>query len=304
MIAARAVRAGRWDIVQSHERTLIQDVYRAGEGCHGAYLAALGHPRGRRIFHAVTLAMERRVFARTPRIVAIAARGRDEIRRLHGVPEGRISVIYNGVDLERFHPDRGTRYRIAGRRDLAIAPESFVALFVGSGFERKGLATAIDALAAMAGAPAHLVVIGKGTRAPYEARAARRGIADRVRWLGPRPDSERWYGVADAVVLPTRYEPFGNVHLEALASGVPVVASDRAGGAELIQDGMNGYVVDPLDPAAVARALDQIRSRAPGAMAAASRRVAEPFTRVVQAERFAQIYRSARSTIGARVQDS
>jgi UDP-glucose:(heptosyl)LPS alpha-1,3-glucosyltransferase len=156
----------------------------------------------------------------------------------------------------------------------------------------------------MAGAPAHLVVIGKGTRAPYEARAARRGIADRVRWLGPRPDSERWYGVADAVVLPTRYEPFGNVHLEALASGVPVVASDRAGGAELIQDGMNGYVVDPLDPAAVARALDQIRSRAPGAMAAASRRVAEPFTRVVQAERFAQIYRSARSTIGARVQDS
>ena len=110
--AARwAVRRGRWDIVQSHERTLAQDVYRAGEGCHCAYLAALGRPRGRRIYHAVTLALERRLFARTPRIVAIAARGRDEIRRCYAVSEPRLAVVYNGVDLERFHPEHRRRYR-------------------------------------------------------------------------------------------------------------------------------------------------------------------------------------------------
>jgi UDP-glucose:(heptosyl)LPS alpha-1,3-glucosyltransferase len=295
---ARAVRSGRWDIVQSHERTLGQVIYRAGEGCHGAYLAALGHPRGRRIFHALTLALERRVFARTPRIVAIAVRGRDEIRRLHGVPEARLSVVYNGVDLDRFHPDRAAGYRERGRRDLGIAPDSFVVLFVGSGFERKGLATAIDALATMPGSTAHLVVVGKGARAPYEAHAARRGVADRVRWLGPRPDTERWYAVADAVALPTRYEPFGNVHLEALASGVPVVASSRAGGAELIRDAENGYVVDPLDPAAVAEALERIRAAPLGAMAEASRRTALPFTHALQAERFAALYRGGTS-IGA-----
>ena len=95
-------------------------------------------------------------------------------------------------------------------------------------------------------------MIGRGRAAGFESLAARRGVGDRMRWLGPRPDTERWYAAADAVVLPTRYEPFGNVHLEALASGVPMVASNRAGGAELIQDGVNGYVVDPLDPAAVA----------------------------------------------------
>jgi hypothetical protein len=59
----------------------------------------------------------------------------------------------------------------------------------------------------------------QGRPGPFESRA-RRGVGDRVRWLGPRPDTERWYAAADTVVLPTRYEPFGNVHLESLASGV------------------------------------------------------------------------------------
>jgi UDP-glucose:(heptosyl)LPS alpha-1,3-glucosyltransferase len=296
--SARAMRSGRWDVVQSHERTLGQDVYRAGEGCHGAYLAALGSPRGRRIFHAITLALERRVFARTPRIVAIAARGVEEIRRWHGVPAERLSLVYNGVDLERFHPERGRPSRESRLRDVGVPAGSFAVLFVGSGFARKGLATAIEALAA-GSAGVHLLVIGRGAPGPYEALAERRGVGDRVRWLGPRPDTERWYAVADAVVLPTRYEPFGNVHLEALASGVPVVASDRAGGAELIQDGVNGYVVDPLDATAVARALDRIRSGPPGAMAEAARRAALPFTHAAQAERFAGIYRSANPPVRA-----
>ena len=113
-------------------------------------------------------------------------------------------------------------------------------LFVGSGFERKGLATAIDALGELGDDHARMIVIGKGRRLPYEELAGRRGVPDRVVWLGPRRDTERWYGAADVVVLPTRYEPFGNVHLEALASGVPMVTSVRAGGAELIRDGAIG----------------------------------------------------------------
>lgn len=299
--AARwAVRRGRWDIVQSHERTLAQDVYRAGEGCHRAYLAAVGHPRGRRVYHAVTLALEGRLFARTPRIVAIAARGRQEIQHCYGVPESRLCVVYNGVNLERFHPDHRGRHREAALREAGLAPGTFVVLFVGSGFERKGLATAIEALASLGDPTANLLVIGKGVRAPFETLAKERGVSSRLRLLGPRPDAERWYAAADAVVLPTRYEPFGNAHLEALASGVPMVASNRAGGAELIQDGVNGYVVDPLDAAAVARALDEIRSGSRREMSDAARRSAQPFTHAAQAERFAQIYREVRS---ARPQD-
>jgi UDP-glucose:(heptosyl)LPS alpha-1,3-glucosyltransferase len=301
VVARRAVQGGRWDIVQSHERTLAQDVYRAGEGCHCAYLAAVGRPPGRRVYHAVTLALERRLFARTPRVVAIALRGRDEIRRCYAVPESRLSVVYNGVDLDRFDPAHRARYREHARREAGLSPGAFAVLFVGSGFDRKGLATAIEGLAAMGDGTAHLLVIGKGRPAAFESLAAQRGVGDRVRWLGPRPDAERWYAAADAVALPTRYEPFGNVHLEALASGVPMVASDRAGGAELIRDGVNGYVVDPLDPAAVGQALDRIRTGPREAMAEAARRSAEPFTHGAQADRFAEIYRSVTA---ARAQDS
>jgi UDP-glucose:(heptosyl)LPS alpha-1,3-glucosyltransferase len=289
------VGRGRWDIVQSHERTLGQDVYRAGEGCHRGYLASAGHPRSRRVYHAITLALERRVFARTPCVVAIAARGREEIRTYYRVPDARLRVVYNGVDLARFHPRQRERHRGAVLQEVGIAPGAFVILFVGSGFERKGLATAIEALAAMADRTAWLLVIGKGNREPFEALAARLGVTGRVRLLGARPDAERWYGAADAVVLPTRYEPFGNVHLEALASGVPVVTSIRAGGAELIEDGVNGYAVHPLDSGAVGRALEKVRAMAGPQVAEAARRSAEPFTHAAQAEAFVAIYREMRS---------
>ena len=113
----------------------------------------------------------------------------------------------------------------------------------------------IEALATLDDAAARLLVVGKGETGPYRALAGRLGVGGRVVWLGPRPEPERWYAAADAVVLPSRYEPFGNVHLEALASGVPVVASRAAGGAEVIEEGKNGAVADPRDARAVARAL-------------------------------------------------
>jgi UDP-glucose:(heptosyl)LPS alpha-1,3-glucosyltransferase len=297
MVAATrwAVRRGRWDIVQSHERTLEQDIYRAGEGCHRAYLATVGRQQERPLYHAITLALERRLFARTPRIVAIAARGRHEIRRCYAVPETRLRVVYNGVDLERFHPRNRGLHRDPVRRETGLLSRTFVALFIGSGFERKGLATAMEGLAVMRDPAARLLVVGRGSRAPFDAVAEQSGVADRIVWLGPRSDAERWYAAADAVVLPTRYEPFGNVHLEALASGVPMVTSHQAGGAELIQDGVNGHVVDPFDAAAVARALDQVRTSEPGGMSAAARRSAEPFTYAAQAEGFVRIYRELRA---------
>lgn len=291
-LAARArVRQGRWDIVQSHERTIAQDVYRAGEGCHRSYLAALA-PRGRRLHHRVTLALERRTFTVSRRVVAIAQRGREEIQRWYGVADERLAVIYNGVDLERFHPRTRDTLGPAARAEAGVPPGVPTLLFVGSGFERKGLASALEALARLGDRRARLVVAGKGRPAPYRELAGRLGVDERVVWLGPVADPERWYAAADVVVLPTRYEPFGNVHLEALASGVPLVASVRAGGAELVQDGANGLVVDPLDSAAIARALERMLAEPPARVRAAARASAEPFTHAAQAEAFTQLYRS------------
>ena len=288
---ARAVRAADYDVVQSHERTLSQDIYRAGEGCHRAYLATRGGP-GASPYHRVVLALERRIFSRTPRIVAIAHRGRDEIERLYGVPLSRIRVVYNGVDLERFHPDNRARYRPGALAEAGIPGEAWVVLFAGSGFERKGLRFLIEALGGRGAGSTWLVVVGKGDTRPYRALADHLGVASRIVWAGPRSDIERWYGAADAVAVPSLYEPFGNVHLEALASGVPVLSSAFAGGAELIRPGDNGWVAADVADNAIAEGLNALRDEDRSRLAEAARRTAEPFTYAAQVDALAALHRS------------
>jgi UDP-glucose:(heptosyl)LPS alpha-1,3-glucosyltransferase len=292
-----ATRRGRWDVVQSHERTVGQDVYRAGEGCHRAYLDARERVDGRRGYHRVMLALERRVLTRTPRIVAIARRGKTEIERLYGVPSERIEVVYNGVDLDRFHPKNRSLHRAKARSEAGIPDDAWVTLFVGSGFERKGLATAIAAFALVDDRRSRLVVIGRGDDRQYRALAERSEVGARVAWLGPRPDIERWYAAADALVLPARYEPFGNVHLEALASGIPVATSTAAGGAEVVREGKSGFVRQAQDVAGFADALEQLRLGSGNDSIEAARRSAEPFTYAKQVSALEVIYRRfARNT--------
>jgi UDP-glucose:(heptosyl)LPS alpha-1,3-glucosyltransferase len=306
LLVARAVRHGRWDVVQSHERTLGQDVYRAGEGCHRAFLAALHGSvrgsqdgrRGRPVYHAAVLALERRVFRTTPGIVAIARAGKAEIEQLYGVASARIAVVYNGVDLERFHPRRRA-VRASIRQEIGLPADAWAVLFVGSGFARKGLATAIDALARLHDRSARLIVVGKGDPAPYVERAAHARVGDRVHWLGARPDVDRCYAASDAVVLPARYEPFGNIHLEALASGVPVVTSTRAGGAEIIDEGVNGAVREPADVAGIAAALADLRARDARVLTDAARRSAEPFTYARQVTALVEVWDRVRRGVTA-----
>jgi UDP-glucose:(heptosyl)LPS alpha-1,3-glucosyltransferase len=176
------------------------------------------------------------------------------------------------------------------RAAAGIPADAYTLLFVGSGFARKGLATAIEAFAAFGDRASRLLVLGKGDVREYQALAARLGVAERVVWLGARADPERWYAGADVVVLPSRYEPFGNVHLEALASGVPVIASARAGGAEVITEGVTGAVVKPTDAGAIAAALERFRERREDDVAQAARRAVEPYTYAAQVNGFAQVY--------------
>jgi UDP-glucose:(heptosyl)LPS alpha-1,3-glucosyltransferase len=289
MAAARAIRGGRYDVVQSHERTLSQDVYRAGEGCHRAYLAAF--PRRRGPYHGTLLRLERRLFRVTPWIVAIAGRGKEEIERIYRVPATRVRVIHNGVDLDRFHPDNRARHGPAVRARIGFSADAWTVLFVGSGFERKGLRPLLEGFALAEDRGSRVVVLGKGDARLFQGRAEQLGIGDRVLWAGARPDVERWYAAADVVAVPSGYEPFGNFHLEALASGVPVLTSTVSGGAEVVQPGVNGILVEPDDPRGIAAGLDRLRAAKKDAMVEAARRSAEPFTYAAQVSGFEAVYR-------------
>jgi UDP-glucose:(heptosyl)LPS alpha-1,3-glucosyltransferase len=295
-LAARwATRNADYDVVQSHERGIRQDVYRAGEGSHRAYLAAMGRPWAQvNPQHRLLYWLEGRIFGlRAARhIVAISQRGKKEIEQLYGTSPARVSVVYNGVNLERFHPDRRCWLRGSTRQSLGLDTESWVILFVGSGFERKGLGPLLEAVGRLQDPHCRLVVAGKGDARPYQAIARRRGLAECVSWLGPRRDVEHLYSAADVVALPALYEPFGNVHLEALASGVPVLACARSGGAEVVVSGRNGWVAAEPVPEAIAEGLLMLRDGDRTGLARAARTSAEPFTYSAQADGFEAVYRA------------
>lgn len=292
--AARAAAARHgYDLVQSHERALTQDVYRAGEGCHAAYLEAMQrNVTGLKPYHRLILTLERRIFQlRTARhVVAISRQGKEEIERRFGTDPARVTLIYNGVDLERFHPDNRGRHRRPTRQALRIPEEAWTVLFVGSGFERKGLDSLLGAFARVADTDSRLVVTGKGDVGRYQRLAASLGIAERTIWTGPKEGVERLYAAADAVALPARYEPFGNVHLEALASGVPVLSSARAGGSEIVIRGENGWVAAEVAVAPIAEGLAALRDAPAGGWTARARASVERFTYAAQAQAFTTLY--------------
>jgi len=224
------------------ERTVRQDVYRAGDGCHREWLrqrARFNSPLRQlsiaiNPFHATMLSLERRMFTpqATARIIANSHRGKREIIDHYGFPADRIHVIHNGVDCERFRPP-AHKPASAGIR----------LLFVGTGFERKGLPFAIEALARL---PPHieLHVVGKGNIARYQRLAGVTGAGDRVHFLGKDQDMPTLYQRADVLVHPAIYEPFANVCMEAMACGLPVVTSRINGVSEVIEPGKNGAIVE------------------------------------------------------------
>jgi UDP-glucose:(heptosyl)LPS alpha-1,3-glucosyltransferase len=151
-------------------------------------------------------------------------------------------------------------------------------LFSGSGFARKGLDTALRALACGGHAGSQLWVAGRDEPGRWRRLAHRLGVEERVRFLGFRTDMEATYAAADALLLPTRYDAFGNACLEAAAAGLPVVTSGAAGAAELFRE-IGGVVEDPEDFVAFAAILERLAE--PGERerwGAAARRVAEAHT--------------------------
>jgi UDP-glucose:(heptosyl)LPS alpha-1,3-glucosyltransferase len=199
------------------------------------------------------LAAERWTYrrARVDRLGAVS-RGlqRELAESFPGVP---ILLTPNGVDRSRFRPDPNARRAV--RAQLGIEDDDVVALFVGGDWHRKGLALAIQA-AAEAGsrAPIRLLVVGRGDERRFTTLAHGLGIAQRVHFLGPRSDTERFYAAADVFLLPSWYETFSLAAFEAAASGLPIVAAPLSGVEELVGDGDAGMLVE-RDAGALGEAL-------------------------------------------------
>jgi UDP-glucose:(heptosyl)LPS alpha-1,3-glucosyltransferase len=263
----RQLRREQFDVIHSFERTLHQDIYRAGDGCHREWLVQRKKidPWVKRLFHPLnplhrTLLFLEKCLFRSPRlrlIIANSQRGKEEIIRHYGVDASKIRVIYNGVDLHRFNPENRARYRQPMREELGVRERDAVLLFIGSGFRRKGLPFILKSLPFLERGDVKLLVIGRDDPAPYAKMARKLKVAEQVLFLGPRTDVKKIYAAADIFVLPSVYEPFSNACAEALASGLPVITTRMNGVAELISPEENGYIVE--DPTEISEMVDILK---------------------------------------------
>ncbi|MCX7149255.1 MAG: glycosyltransferase family 4 protein [Rhodocyclales bacterium] len=262
----RLMAQRRFDLVQSHERIPGCDIYRAGDGVHATWLELRNKPLDAlSSWHRYTLAAEADMF-RHPKLRAVICNSRmvkDDIARRFGVADEKLQVIYSGVDLDAFHPRLRETQGNALREKTGVDAATPVILFVGSGYERKGLPALLHALSRMARRDARLWVIGRDKDEMLMRKLAQTlGVDDRVLFLGAQTDVRPFYGAADVFALPTLYDPFPNAALEALACGLPIVTTTTCGAAELVT-AANGLVVTAGDVADLAASLDALCSKAP-----------------------------------------
>ncbi len=213
------------------------------------------------IFRALVCKIEEIIYSPKSdrRVIAVSKGIQREVFEYYGKSLDEIAVIPNGVDLKKFHPKNRVLYRAEVRRRLNIYNTDFVILFVGGDWERKGLEYIIRSLPFLSSRKARLLVVGGWQREHYVDVARDLGISDLVIFAGKSSAVQELYSVANVLVLPSLYEPFGLVVLEAMASGIPVIVSKCAGAAEVIRDNVNGLLLeDPSNPKMIAAKVSRV----------------------------------------------
>ena len=294
-----AAHFSQFDIVQSHERIPGATIFRAGDGVHATWLEQYSRilsPLARWAqslsrYHRYILQAEAQMFQHPQlrNVICNSRMVRDDIARRFGLSDDKLTVIYNGVDTGHFTPDVKA---FSQREALNIPLDAPVLAYVGSGFSRKGVATALRAIVPHPGV--FLLIAGRDKQArKYEKLASSLGVASRVRFLGPVAEVREVYGTADALILPTLYEPFPNVCVEALACGLPLMTSHGCGAAEWIEEGVNGWVRDALDSEGYQQVITAwLTGREQGTnYSAAARATAEPYTLDNMAKELQALYR-------------
>jgi UDP-glucose:(heptosyl)LPS alpha-1,3-glucosyltransferase len=255
--APRTIEKAACEVVVSFGRLLRQDVLRSGGGTHRGFLERLGQEGGvwRRlwqrisIYHRSLLALERRQYQElgAEKIIAVSEEVKRDIVAHYSVPAEKIVVIYNGVDHKRFHPARRAQVRQSVRAHWKIPLDAPVVLFVGSGFRRKGLDRVISMLKSPGLQQVFLLVVGDDARIGRYQSWANSIAPGRILFAGRRSDVENYYAAADVVVLPALQEAFGNVVVEGLACGIPVLVSRHVGAAEILHGRLAQGIVNQVD---------------------------------------------------------
>ena len=222
---------------------------------HGHVLRGYFGHAGSLLFRAIEAALSRV----SDVLVAVSPQVRDELVRLGVAPAEKFAVVRLGIELEPRVRARQDRAEI--RRRIGVSPDRFVVGWFGRMTAVKRCEELVDALAGLRerGVDALLLLVGDGVdRERVEERAHELGVAESCLFLGYQDDVARWYAACDAFALTSANEGTPVVIIEALAAGIPVVATRVGGVADVVADGVDGFLVDAGDTAAISERLEQL----------------------------------------------
>ncbi len=282
--ADEAVRAGDCDLVHAIAPSMAADIYQPRGGTYAETirrnLALRTHrparmlkrlAQGVNVKQRMLLQFEREMLTREdgPMVIALSDYVIDQLHRHYHLPDERIRKIFNGVDPDETDSATRAQQRCDVRSLYEIGKNDLLVLTVAHNFKLKGVRTLIEALSLLSGDPAlaHLraLVVGKDKILAWQRLVDRRGLDRVVQFPGASQRIRAFYHAADVLCHPTFYDPCSRVVLEAQAAGLPCITTRFDGAAEVLEDGVTGYVLDaPEDATALADRL---------------RRLADPATR-------------------------
>ena len=196
----------------------------------------------RQLYYRLLMGLERRIYRRRGiSLAGVSGHVASQLKKHFQRDDA--TVIRNGVDPGRFSPELRLAQRDSVRAQFSLSPGDFCILLIGNDWKTKGLDALLEAVAACRELPLKLLVVGSDDRTVYEPAVQSHGIAGRVRFLDPSPDVLQFYTAADAYVGASLEDAYGLPILEAMACGLPVIASPRAGVSEIIINGRNGMIL-------------------------------------------------------------
>ena len=201
----------------------------------------------RRLYYGLARWLEMQIYPKEQvQLAAVSGMVRDQLATYFRRSDAK--CVRNGVNVSQFAPEIRTKRRSQARDRLEIPAQTFVFLLIGNDWRKKGLHLAIEAFGICGELPIHLLVVGRDQTRPFLARISELNIKDRVTFLPPTDDPMNFYAASDAYLGPSLEDAFGLPVLEAMACGLPVIASANAGVSEIIDDRLNGMLLhDPGD---------------------------------------------------------
>jgi glycosyltransferase involved in cell wall biosynthesis len=209
----------------------------------------------RRVYYSLIIFLERLIYP-SPRkqLVLIAKKTEVDLKRFYS-RKGSCPIVYLGLDHLRFNPSRRAELRQTSRESLGLGDRDVALLLIGNDLLKKGIAAVFEALSRLRDLQFRLLVVSRESGGGYQASIDAKGLNGRVHFLPPRKDVEFYFAAADAYVGPSLEDTFAMPPEEAMACGLPVIASVPNGVSEIITHGENGLILDDARDAETLAAL-------------------------------------------------